>query len=67
MKTKKINKKLSLNKETVADLAINEMKEVYGKRGSNIPGISTCNQVHCICRTDEATICEWTCQYTCPY
>lgn len=35
MKTKKFNTKLVLNKETIADLGNNEMKDVYGGDDTN--------------------------------
>jgi hypothetical protein len=53
MKTKKFEKKLSLNKETIADLHIKQMGTV--KAGKDEPPSETC-LVGCV-RTRVGTIC----------
>lgn len=42
MKAKKIEKKLLLNKDTIANLDTMEMKEVYGGISGSICGNPTC-------------------------
>jgi natural product precursor len=48
MKQKKIGKKLSLNKKTIADLNLKEMKDVYG--GFN----NSMRITACTCKTCSA-------------
>jgi len=52
MKTKKFDKKLSLNKKTVSNLSSNQMKSAYG-------GYETFERTYC--RTDCATNCVTMC------
>jgi len=42
MKAKKIDKKLALNKKTIAHLGTKEMKEVYAGISGSICGNETC-------------------------
>jgi natural product precursor len=59
MKIKKFNKKLSLNKESIANLATTELNDVKGGRPPIIiiATYYTCNQT-CLCTVE--TVCHVT-------
>ena len=57
MKPKLIDKKLLLNKKTIADLNENALKEIYG----GVTAIETCTSIQETC----LTICETKCASNC--
>lgn len=61
MKIKKINKKLELNKKTIADLGDEAMKEVNGGIGLSAPltNCASCLVTGCKCPTGTAP--GWCC------
>jgi hypothetical protein len=65
MKTKKFNKKLSLNKKTIASLGIDNMTDVKGGLPPTYyPECTTfcptmTAYIDCACHTYEFDTCEW--------
>jgi len=56
MKSKKINKKLSLNKKTISNLEIDEMKVLHG--GDDTVTLVTCmTNCRTVCKTCNVTAC----------
>jgi hypothetical protein len=66
MKTKKFNKKLSLGKQTIANINNGEMNVIKGGRPSVVPLCNTVDDWTCV-QTDItcATYCD-TCNTFCP-
>lgn len=60
MKTKKLNKKLALNKNTVADLNSGNMNKAQGGDGPTSVGVLCENT--CLCPTTHGVICHDTCE-----
>ncbi len=73
MKAKKLNKKLGLNKNTIADLTLSEMKGVQGggtlhpRDCGPFDQSITCNTYDPWYNTCAQTVCFWTCTcLSCP-
>lgn len=68
MKKKDLNKRLVLNKETVADLAKNEMNGLHAGNGTyESCYISlTCNTEFLLCTDPILCVCTKNCTRTCP-
>ncbi len=62
MKTKKLSKKLVLNKKTIADLNIKKMNDVLGGVPATKNG-NTCVGDTCVGDTCVGATCPWTCPY----
>jgi natural product precursor len=62
MKSKNFNKKLMLNKKTVANLGSNEMRDIQG--GADTCTCKTCVSTYLACETTVGfpyTVCDSTC------
>ena len=63
MKSKKIRKKITLNKQTIATLNVDEMKHQKGGTGDTLPAICTMIDTWCITECRPRSACNG---YTCP-
>jgi len=62
MKTRKITKKLSLNKKTVVNLDEKSMKGLRGGTGESVP-YSNCEM--CVTESCAKTVCQSLCETDC--